>query len=75
MKYLIPMFALMSLLAGCSTNRGGANVGYEAAPRSEAYPVPTAGPTARPGMTPEDPRDSQYVTRPEPLVPPPTTKP
>ena len=75
-------FGITSLLAlalfggACSTNHGqatGTNSNY--VNETQANPAPPASPTARPGMTPEDPRDAQHITRPQPSISPPTTKP
>ncbi len=63
------------VLAGCSSYRGGSSddeqysgtYGYGAG----AYPEPAGSPTFRPGMNPQDIRDPNALTRPEP----PTTAP
>ena len=74
----LPIFltGLVLALAGCSTERGASNDAYNtSANNAEAYPEPAGSPTARPGMTPRDPRDPQFITQPEPSQSPPTTKP
>lgn len=72
----VTLFGLLWLATACSTNRGGTSAYYNQSIGSgEGHPVPTASPSQRPGMTPEDPRDPQFITRPQPLEAPPTTKP
>lgn len=61
------------LLAGCSSTsyQGGTAEQFNVTTNSaEAYPEPAASPTFRPGMNPQDPRDSQFETRPRPAEPP-----
>lgn len=74
---MISILSLMWLIvAGCSTNQGGTSSNdNDLLGGNEVFPGPRASPTQRPGMNPEDPRDPQYITRPQPTVPPPTTKP
>lgn len=77
MKYLtlLSFVSWLFAAAACSTNRGGTNPGYQSSSDTVVSPIPTGSPSQRPGMTPEDPRDPQFITRPQPLEPPPTTKP
>jgi hypothetical protein len=78
MRYLgiVSILSLIWLASACSTdNRGGANANYDAFTGSEEYPSQPSSPSQRPGMRPEDPRDPQFITRPQPSEPPPTTKP
>lgn len=60
-------------LAGCATNQGGTAEETATAEQftplpdaGESHPAPAASPTFRPGMNPYDPRDSQFLTRPQP---------
>ena len=53
-------------LAACSTYRGGTGDEYSTGSSvGESHPEPVGSPTFRPGMNPEDPRDSQFLNRPE----------
>ena len=81
MKYLqlllhVPLVVLLNACSTTPANQGGGayydqNTNYGAL----GSPSQPASPSMRPGMNPEDPRDPQYITRPQPLEPPPTTKP
>jgi len=64
---VLSLFSLVFLTNACSTNRGGTAENYDTLTGSSGNPVPVASPTERPGMTPEDLRDPQHLTRPEPL--------
>ena len=76
MKAWISIVSLLWLTTACSTNRGGTSAYYDdSLGGTQAHPAPAASPSERPGMTPEDPRDPQFITRPQPLEAPPTTKP
>ncbi len=76
MKAWIAIVPLLWLATACSTHQGGTGSYYdESLGGTQAHPAPIASPTERPGMTPEDPRDAQFITRPQPLEAPPTTKP
>lgn len=67
---------LMLVFTACSTHRGaGGYYDENLTSGVQSSSLPPASPTMRPGMTPEDPRDPQYITRPQPLEPAPTTKP
>lgn len=81
MKYLrfLLLVPLMFLFNACSTNStnqgGGGYYDENSTTVTQSNPLPPASPSWRPGMTPEDPRDAQFITRPQPLESPPTTKP
>jgi hypothetical protein len=67
---LFPILLAASLFAGCATNRGGSNDQYtEGTNTVEGNPQPSASPSFRPGMNPEDPRDPQFLNRPQPDQP------
>jgi hypothetical protein len=66
----IQMSVAIGLMAGCSSSRpeGG---GTYVSTYSEAHPQPVASPSQRPGLNPDDPRDAQFNSWPNP----PTSKP
>ena len=57
--------SMITLFAGCASNRGGSVDQYDTTTSTE----PTSSPSFRPGMHPEDPRDAQFGNRPEPGQP------
>jgi hypothetical protein len=77
----IKTFSLIGLLllplAGCATReyQGGGYDTYDTGTEIDVSPGPTASPTFRPGMTPNDPRDPHFTTHPEPMQSPPSTNP
>jgi hypothetical protein len=77
MKPLILLVCAVIPVAGCASNKGGtAEEPPQYGPQSsvgEANPEPMSSPTFRPGLNPEDPRDSQFMTRPQPNQAPPQT--
>lgn len=80
MKYLrfLCLGSALLLLAGCSSYQGGTPDTYQSTTGSgsspgQTYPQPTASPTFRPGMNPDDPRDPHFNTRPQPWQSPPAT--
>ena len=56
---------LITLFAGCASNRGGSADQFDTTASTE----PAASPSFRPGMNSEDPRDAQFGNRPEPGQP------
>ncbi len=79
----IRYFALIALaalpLVGCSSSRtenaGGTSDPYGiGTSTAEGNPQPSASPTFRPGMNPQDPRDPHFITRPQPFQQPPATR-
>ena len=76
MKYLqlLLFVPLVLLLNACSTHQGGAGY-YDENTGSgmQSGPMSPSSPSMRPGMTPQDPRDPQHFTNPQPSEPPPTT--
>ena len=67
MKRLILIVCAVITLAGCASYRGGtAQEEYGTQKGGQVYPEPMASPTFRPGMNPQDLRDSQFPTRPQP---------
>ncbi len=65
-------------LAGCSSYQGGAGEQTNTmtgGAAGEGNPQPANSPTFRPGMNPEDPRDSHFTIRPQPNQPPGNTMP
>jgi hypothetical protein len=81
MKKFVLILGAVLPLAGCATNQGqgGATVNdmeYNTrADAGEATPRPIASPSFRGGLNPEDPRDTQFGTRPRPTQSPSTTFP
>ncbi len=68
---LVLATATVILFAGCSTNRGGTTDEFNTITNSaEGNPEPAGSPTMRPGLNPRDPRDPQFLTRPQPEQPP-----
>jgi hypothetical protein len=72
MKAFISILIISTLacvVVGCSTNRGGTAQGYDSTYDDYQWtPRPAASPSQRPGMNPEDPRDPQFLTRPDPSL-------
>jgi hypothetical protein len=73
-KRLLLILSMGMPLAGCSTYKGGTMDDYSTGTAaSEAHPVPTATPSFRPGMNPDDPRDQFFKPRdPDTVTPPPS---
>ncbi len=77
-RYMLLLALAVLPLAGCSSysNTGGASEQYGVGSAAgQSNPQPSASPTFRPGMNPEDPRDSHFITRPQPFQQPPATNP
>ncbi len=81
LRYLFLLAGAVLPLAGCSSDRYDSNAQGAAGTdpygigsgNAEGFPRPSASPTFRPGMNPEDPRDSHFTTRPQPFQQPPST--
>jgi len=74
---LMQMIATAGFLtcAGCYTEQPARTSGAYDSTYYQAYPQPAASPSQRPGLNPDDPRDPQFGSRPNPTLTPPTTKP
>jgi hypothetical protein len=81
MKYLqfllfVPLILLFNACSTNTTNSGGGGYYDENSTSGmQSGPVSPASPSMRPGMTPADPRDPQYLTRPQQPPPAPTANP
>ena len=75
MKQLVLIALFLLPFAGCATHQGGAEESYTTSTGgAQSYPEPSASPTFRPGMNPNDPRDPHFVEPSTPPVePPPST--
>ncbi len=79
MKLLLALCLAAAVLplAGCSSDRsdysshGATYDPYMTGSAGESHPEPAGSPTFRPGMTPYDPRDPHFITRPQPFQQPP----
>lgn len=71
MKILRSILGLLLIVAatGCATYQGGTADEYNTE-TGAAVSGPVASPSMRPGMNPNDPRDSHFTTRPQPDVSP-----
>ncbi len=66
MSFLSLVAGLGLALTGCASYQGGtADQSGRMTGGEEVHPQPTASPSFRPGMNPEDVRDPHYTTRPE----------
>jgi hypothetical protein len=63
-KILMTLACLVT--AGCATNQGGSYEEPETGYGEGVSPEPAGSPTFRPGMNPQDIRDPNALTRPEP---------
>ncbi|HZR16297.1 MAG TPA: hypothetical protein VFE51_03135 [Verrucomicrobiae bacterium] len=72
---IISLLSLICLASACSTNQGATSTAHDSVAATTvspvAPPIPPGSPSQRPGMSPEDLRDPQHLTRPEPLTPTP----
>jgi len=69
------VIAFLGFLSGCSSYPPAYTGGTYDTSYSESHPEPVASPSLRPGLNPEDPRNPQFNSRPEPDQTPPTSKP
>ncbi len=77
-KLFLLASALVLGLTGCASYQGGTTDPYDTAGSGatsldQSNPEPAGSPTFRPGLNPNDPRDSHFSTRPDPQASPSTT--
>lgn len=77
MRELIVVQVILAagLLAGCSTSQPVRAGGTHDSSYNQAYPEPVASPSQRPGSNPQDPRDPQFNSWPNPPQTPPVSRP
>jgi hypothetical protein len=66
LKYFLLIAGAVLPVAGCASHQGATHDEYQTDSYTPVNPVPTASPSFRPGMNPDDPRDPHFTNRPIP---------